>query len=177
MKRIIFFLLLIFALPVLADEPYAFKGYKLGAKKSDLELQVFSCNPSKTALSDISCTTNHQNVWIGNIKPELVMLHFYNDTLSSIYVALSEKDFNAVSEAMIAKLGTPSSSKTEHVQNRMGASFQNQRMAWSNSFSKIEIDQRSGQIDRSAIRYKLNSYDEEFIKRQKGSIKAAADDL
>jgi hypothetical protein len=175
------FLMLIFWLVMgssvaYAEDSYSFKDLKLGAAKEDLNLKQFRCAENKGPLADESCYAI-KDVTIAGQPAESVALFFINNTLSMINVVVKEQYFSKVESAMAVKYGDPSSQTVKAVKNRMGVSFDNKTVTWTNSTSTIRAEQRASKVTESNIRYMLNTYTKDFAEREKSLSKSAASDL
>lgn len=171
----LFFIFMLFTFQALADEPYAFKNFKLGDNKANLDLHEFQCSPGDGTTADTNCFSDVQ--LIGGSMAKIALLSFYKDVLMVVAIYFPENNYSTVRDAAIIKYGKPISQKNEPVHNRMGASFDSLNLAWKNSLSSVTLEQRASQIDESCMLYSSKAYDEELAKRQSQKAASTARDL
>ena len=122
-----------------------FKGIALGA---DLEavktaLPKLSCRDTSAEnrpLADTICEPYQTGDTIAGVPVLFLMISLYDKRVASIHVRFPESAFDRVSEALIEKFGQPKSDKTETIQNRGGAKFENRTLAWDD----VKVTQRAG---------------------------------
>lgn len=167
---------MLLSLSAYADEPYSFKGWRLGAKASELDLSRLDCSPGDGVVADKKCHAYKKETIAG--KPStLVMMLFYDDVLTEVAVVFDQKDYASVMDSMVEKFGHPSQINKDPVTTRAGVSYDNTVAKWKNSVSSIEIEQRSGKIDQSRVKFALDSRIEEFEKRSKKRAATGSHDI
>lgn len=102
---------------------------------------------------------------------------FVGESLMMMVVYLDEKDFTKIIDALSAKYGAASTDKTEAIQNRMGATFDNRNVIWSREGERIMAIQRAGSIERSAITLQIESASDQASKAREEEAKKDAEDL
>jgi hypothetical protein len=76
---------------------------------------------------------------------------FKADRAQSIVFRFASRDFATVSAGLLEKFGPASKVSVETLQNRMGASFTSQKYIWIVEGSRLQLDERSGKIDRGSV--------------------------
>ena len=85
--------------------------------------------------------------------------------------------YRQVLDAFIAKLGPPHQTDHEPVQNRMGASFMNEKAIWFTTTGKLEISSYGSRLDHGSVIIAEPSLEEVANQRQKAQGVSAAKDL
>jgi hypothetical protein len=129
-----------------------------------------------------ACDTEHDrkinNIYrFGGLLTNSFYAFFYADALSMVSIRVQSGGFDTVTAALIEKYGKPNAVKTEALQTKIGATYQNITMTWRRSDSSIIATKFSGDINTSLIIYKLNSADNEIKKRSEEERKKNASDL
>ena len=179
------YLLLIFGLLSFncsADEPYAFKGWKLDENISNLDISELSCVKTHSVhivLGDIQCVEKgyKSKLTIAETPVKFISFNFFNDLLSFINIKVEERYFSQIRDAFIEKYGKPTSEENSVIQNRAGASFDNSVLQWENSVSFIKLEKRSGQVDSSYISFRSKNGLFELEKRSKEKASSGSHDL
>ena len=168
-----------FAQASVAEDAYAFKGWKLDEQISNMNMTGLLCSKGNGIIADKQCIEKayKSSETIAGAPIQFMVLFFFDDVLSSIAIREDEKYFNQIRDAMIEKYGKPTSENNEPIQNRAGASFDNSILEWDNSVSKIQLKRRSGKIDASSIVYSSKSGLAESGKRSKQNAASGSHDL
>lgn len=180
------------------QKPFDFKGVYLGASEAELKekFKDFHCsdpdNEKHRALWDRSCWagTSSQcrpNTWCANdpekawnyagIRAKSVTASFFDDKLHVVILDTEPEDYDSIALAIKAKYGAPRDVKTETIQSRMGATYENQMARWKRGKSTIVIKKYSGSIDASSVVYSLDSSGDIFKERKAKQIKENAKNL
>ncbi len=106
-----------------------------------------------------------------------ISLMFYEDKLSMAHAKFSPSGFASVVSAIREKFGPPSSTKSEAITNRMGASFENQILEWKRSSTTIRAEKYTTSVDRSSVKIFVDSYFTEFNRREAATTKQRTKDL
>ncbi len=128
-----------------------FKGFALGGSMSsfkerfpDFKCEGTSCRfdlvrdcmmigsqekrAEESSKAFMACTERNS---YGGIRPKVISAKFVNDNLARVLVVFSTKlFFEDLSSAMISGFGQPTRRVREPVQNRMGATFENEKLIW-----------------------------------------------
>jgi len=162
-----------------AQEPsFDFKGIALGSAIAVIESDSrFTCKDSQGPLADRICNLKFsEKETIAGAPIQSAMLTYYYGKLERIGISFSENHFSGVISALVEKFGaTPL--KTEMVQNRMGASFENRIYSWRRNNATLLARRYSSNLERSSVDYITDFASEEFIKRKKTADKKKAGDL
>lgn len=198
--------LLVFALACLslnaaAESPHAsfdFKGLALSSTEQELlakfpdfrcrdpkdERQrrmadrICSASPGLTCQPNTWCENDPEKPWnYGGLRSKNVIAMFYSGALYGISVAIHPDQFQQLVEALRVKYGPEAELKTELLQTRMGATFQNQQFIWQSKDATITAAKYTSSINEGAIRYNLKSSVQEYAKRAIQNRNKAADQL
>lgn len=158
--------------------PFEFKGIALGSDISVLEnTSRFECRDPKNPIADRICSLRYgERETIAGVPVEVLLLYFYDGKLQTISISFDAKNFTQVADALKEKYGE-GSLKTEEIQNRMGATFENRIVSWRSPGATLEAKRISGKIDRSSVLFRTDFALEEFAKRRGASVKQQAKDL
>lgn len=105
------------------------------------------------------------------------MANFYNDALASMHVSFYSSDFDSILAALISRYGKPDEIKSEPLQTRVGAVYENTIASWRKSDSTLLIRKYAGSISTGAAAYVLDGSTAEFEKRRGEAAKKGAKDL
>lgn len=106
----------------------------------------------------------------------VLLLYYYSGKLETISIALDEKHFSQVAAALSEKYGQ-GNSRSETLQNRMGATFENRTILWRRGQATLEAKRYSGKLDTSSVMYRSDFALQEFARRRKTSVKDNSKDL
>ncbi len=95
---------------------------------------------------------NHRPPTIAGVPAEFYVHKFVDGILYEIEVWFDSDRFYTVNLALREKFGRPTKESQTAVQNRLGAVFENETVAWSNGISEVVLEQRSFSIDTSVLR-------------------------
>jgi hypothetical protein len=175
----------------MAEEPITFKGFALGAVRDEF-LAAFpgglckgapehgdSCAwfPSKDCRSSDSESPCFKQFNYGGVLPTFMVVTFRRREFVHVRVTFPEPRFRALREAMTTRFGPPISSKTEVLQNRMGASFESERMSWARDDALLTLAQRSSRLDEGSVSLTSKNFLQSMKEEDKNEAKARAKDL
>lgn len=172
-------LLLLLAAPGSAQEPsFDFKGIALGSDISFIEnTSRFSCRDPQNPIADRVCSLKFgERETFASVPVEVLLLYYYSGKLEIISISFEAKHFSEVASALTEKYGQ-GVVKTEGVQNRMGATFENKIYSWRRGNSTLEAKRYSSKLDRSSVIYRTDFALQEFSRRQGTTVKEKAKDL
>lgn len=179
MRLVTFSLLLLLASPGYAQElPFDFKGIALGSDISSIEnTSRFSCRDPQSPIADRVCSLKFgERETVAGAAVEVLLLYYYSGKLEIISISLDTKHFSEVTAALTEKYGA-GNVKTEAVQNRMGATFENKIYSWRRDNATLEAKRYSSKLDRSSVIYRTDFALQEFARRQGTTVKEKAKDL
>ncbi|HAM59574.1 MAG TPA: hypothetical protein DCQ64_30860 [Candidatus Rokubacteria bacterium] len=179
MRFAAFTLLLFLASSGYAQEPpFDFKGIALGSDISSIEnTSRFSCRDPQSPIADRVCSLKFgERETIAGASVEVLLLYYYSGKLETISISFSAKHFSEVAAALTEKYGA-GSVKTEAVQNRMGATFENKIYSWRRDNATLEAKRYSSKLDRSSVMYRTDFAQQEFARRRGTTVKEKAKDL
>ena len=173
-----------------ADEPLSFKGFELGAPQ-DTFLSAFprpnNCKgaaPSSQLcvwLPASDCRDERsqcfQQINYGGVVPNGLLVDFVEGRLASVRLYFRSSEFRKLKDALVLRFGAPADSKTEVVQNRMGATFNNDRLLWLRQETLLSIRERAGKVDEGVVMLTSKSFMERRKEQDSGDLKARAKNL
>jgi hypothetical protein len=80
-----------------------------------------------------------------------VAVHHHNEVIKSVSVAVDEKYYAAIRDALDEKLGKPKSRTVGSIKNRAGVSFDQETTIWAADGDVLILRRRSGSVDQSSI--------------------------
>jgi len=159
-------------------DTFEFKGMALGADVAQFEKnRRFLCLKPKNASADLACGMRRADgETIAGIPVESLMLFFTEAKLQTIYITFASKEFDTVVAALQEKYGkvTP---LTDEVQNRMGATFNNETYSWRKSDQVLKAEKYGSKITTSRVTFQTDAGFDEFARRLEAQKKANAKDL
>ena len=155
-----------------------FKGIALGSAIATIEdTGRFSCRDPGNPIADRICSLKfNEKETIAGAPIRVLALYYYSGKLESISIAFDEKHFSQVAAALAEKYGQ-GNMKSETLQNRMGATFENRILSWRRGEATLEAKRYSGKIDTSSVMYGSDFALQEFTRRRKTSVKDSTKDL
>lgn len=172
MKRFIFVAAMLCSGIALADQPaYEFKGLLPGQSISSALANSkvrLDCdeNYNKPIADKICFLRDRKNETIAGAHLISMIISFYDDQLVSIQANFRTIDFPQVKEALIGKYGEGHSERSV-VQNRMGASFDNETVTWLGDNDVMTLTKRAGSIDEATLQIRSKNLIEEYKRRVK----------
>jgi len=179
MRFAVVILLFLITSTVSAEEPpFDFKGIALGSDIASIEgTSRFSCRDPQNPIADRICSLKFgERETIAGAPVQVLLLYYYSGKLETISISFEPKHFSEVAAALTDKYGA-GSVKTEAVQNRMGATFENKTYSWRRGNATLEAKRYSSKIDRSSVMYRTDFALQEFERRRGTTVKEKAKDL
>lgn len=134
------------------QEPTSFLGVKLGES-----LALPSCrSASKDELCKTSTSKDRRTFFLVDHTPDLgfeykLFVDTESDVSSMIILDTKRSNFETLKTLLSERYGPPRSDKNGTVQNRMGATFSNEVLAWTGPNYLIRLEQRGRSLDRSNL--------------------------
>jgi hypothetical protein len=155
-----------------------FKGIALGSAIATIEdTGRFSCRDPGSPIADRICSLKfNERETIAGVPIRVLALYYYSGKLETISIAFDEKYFSQVAPALSEKYGQ-GTVRSETLQNRMGATFENRILSWRRGQATLEVKRYSGKFDTSAVMYRSDFALQEFARRRKTSVKDTSKDL
>jgi len=98
--------------------------------------------------------------------PITLILYYYSGTLEMISVTFASKHFSEVVGALTEKYGE-ATVKTEAVNYRIGAAFENRTHSWHRGNARLEAKLYAGYFfDQSSVMYRTDFAIQEFARRR-----------
>jgi hypothetical protein len=139
---------------------FVFKGLEVGAITSPAQVEAALHSDSKFSnISQVKCGAGLSgahvcNGWTsaGGVPANCNALIAGTGHLMRISLTIFPDSFDTVVQGAIQKYGKPTRSASNTVQNRMGATFQNQTLIWGNEQGfYIRIDKYGSTLDRGLL--------------------------
>jgi len=183
---------------VQAQQPFSFKGVPLGASEQQLRerFSAFECDDdADRLLRDRLCIASSQScagrgarepmcqthlqelLTYGGAEASLVTVGFYAGKLSRVDLTINVSDYTRVVAAITEAYGKATTTRTETIQNRMGARFENSIFEWKRAGSTIRTVQRTSIVDKGSVSVYFDSAVTEYSRRSKDRRKADAKSL
>lgn len=155
-----------------------FKGISLGSAITTVEdTGRFSCRDPRSPIADRICSLKfNERETIAGVPVRVLALYYYSGKLETISIAFDEKYFSQVAPALSEKYGQ-GTVRSETLQNRMGATFENRILSWRRGQATLEAKRYSGKLDTSSVMYRSDFALQEFARRRKTSVKDTSKDL
>lgn len=146
--------LLAYSISVNAQEPFDFKGTKLGSHLRDLPNRLrYDCRPNITPIADAVCTLeSSQQETIAGATVRSMFLYYYDNQLSSISLTIEARSMDEVVAALTGRYGQPRVDQ-QTVANRKDGRTTNQINTWSNDVSMIEVRSIGAGDNASSVRF------------------------
>ena len=168
------------------EPPFDFKGIALGsdisAARSNSKFECYEMEkrpPHRIVSGDHYCS-HHYSIkgeeTIAGAPIRNIYLYYYFGKLERIEIRLWARDFHQVLAALQEKYG-PGSVKTETVQNRMGATFENSIYPWRRNSATLEAKKYEGDLEISSLDFETDFARQEAKRRRAGAAKKGAKDL
>lgn len=162
--------------PARADEPFDFKGIKLGSSEQQIKTAINGIDCYKPVkVVDRICSTSKES--FAGIPNVYLTAQLVDDQVNSINVSFPTSEFSAALSALNEKYGTSSDIKKETITTRVGVSYENEIYTWSKGGSTLVAKRYSYRVDRSSVEYMLDDYLEKLKKRMSLDSKINAKDL
>lgn len=155
---------------------FEFKGFRIG-ETTYAQVQSanqFECRTIKEPVADYACQARRET--IAGAPTSSVLLVFYGDKLTTIMITFGTEDFQQVKRALEDKYGQGKIASST-VQNRMGASFDNETITWRSSGSSMTLKMRDRKIDQASLSITASTAVDEFNRRVHAADKKNAGDL
>jgi hypothetical protein len=161
------------------DERLGFKGIRLGDAISRYDgKNGFTCQAEE--FGQRTCVRKRDAVFVPDSIAEQpidwILLQFVNNGLARIVLQVRSEHFQAVRDALSEKYGPPAVEK-QHIQNRMGARFENDVDTWRRAGGKVVLLKYGNEITHSLLIYKTDQFDAQNTKQNDQVTKHRANDL
>jgi hypothetical protein len=185
--------------PIIPREPIEFRGIPLGSGENVVteKFPELSCYPRNSPFADrycyvqsechgykyddykghSDCLANPAKVWnYGGYKSD-VYVWFINNALVRVSISFHVNLYQRILGALVTKYGKPDDTKTEEVQNKMGAKFDNEISSWNVSGVTLTINKYGDDLTKSSVLYSLDSSIQDMAERRKKENEATAKSL
>jgi len=151
-----------------SSDAVEFKGIRLGSDIDEQSTsQMSACSYGYQykfeEIGDKRCRSRLGET-IANVPTQRIFYYFYYNKLHHIEIEFDKPYFRAVISAFNEKYGT-GEVKTEIIQNRMGASFENKTYIWKINNAIIEARRYAADLTMSMVTYSTNYFFIEFERR------------
>lgn len=181
-------------------ERFDFKGIPFGVSQKQFEQQfpmaAWCKVPKDRRTADVTCGAVRENIkcnvpgapkncaedvdkayTYAGARMRAFMANFYSDALASMHVSFYSSDFDSILSALIARYGKPDETRSETLQTKVGAVYENTIVFWRKADSTLRVRKYAGNISTGAATYALDGSTAEFEKRSGEAAKKGARDL
>jgi len=107
---------------------------------------------------------------VGTVTSTDVMYLFYPDEsgsvrLGDIIIVANNHGFDSLAAALIGKLGPPTKTSDDDLQNGVGNHFKSTVLLWDNGVSTVKLEQRHGKISDMQLSYSNTALSHGFYER------------
>lgn len=170
-----------FTLPLLAQQPATFKGFKLGGTQAEAKtIEELDCKVNRVHASLASCRQpmpdlSPSKVRSGGLKSSawdiggafvIPSFEFIDDSLVDLHGYFQSGSFDILKDVFETKYGKPSSDLKSPVQNGLGNTFTNEVVTWRTGSIVVQITKFNGSIKDGGFDVYPSAH---FAKLQKGS--------
>lgn len=162
-----------------AADDFEFKGIRPGMAYADLAANPkLRCEERKNdPVAEYACTLNYgEKETIAGTPVKFLAVFVLSGKVTTLTASFDTSQYLQVKLALIEKYGTGEVTDSE-IQNRMGASFDNQKVEWTGKDATMRLDKRSGKIDTGRFTIQAKASTEEFKRRMLKDSKDHAKDL
>ncbi len=160
------------------EEPDSFRSVPWGSTEEAAKVFFpnFQCGevPPSTPLWMPQTYCNGQ-VLIGSVSTDTT-LYFRDDKFVTVFMAFPESDYSFMRGVFTEKYGLPHKHAEAMLQNRMGATAQNETLTWAGKIVSIELVRYSGKLTDSSAFFSVNTFTEasdEAKRKEKQTAKDA----
>ncbi|MCF8083593.1 MAG: hypothetical protein K9M96_10890 [Deltaproteobacteria bacterium] len=161
-----------------AGSRLGFKELLLGSSLQDIQKDSrYHCEAKKDlGIADTVCMRYAPKETIAGAPIRLMTLFYTEGKLTNIWVVLKTDYFSQVLEALKEKYGN-SETKKNHVQNKLGATFENVTYTWHEGRDEINATKYSIDLKTSTVSYVDQEAYNTFKKKLDLEAKENAEDL
>lgn len=105
-------------------------------------------SPTSECYLDVAKTASYAN------KPARLRAQFRDDKMSEATASFVPVNYEAIVEALVTRFGRPASKRSEVVQNKMGATFQNETSLWNVGGDQIIAMKYGSDLTRGFVNIK-----------------------
>lgn len=141
------------------QEPRSFLGIQFGVP---LDKSVPNCPHYDQSWYDFKrpCAEAVSYFFVIHNIPDFfdVYVELVNGNVESIDASFHDRSAEDVEQALIEKYGLPHIRRSETVQNRMGASFQNHKMTWKGRNIQVDYNSVASNVDEGLVSVYTQTY-------------------
>jgi hypothetical protein len=171
------FLLPVFRAAAAWDEPSGFRGIPWGASMEVVQEKspgLYCIDSARRNRSDAGTCAGQ--LAIGPTTPKVVV-RFRSGGMDAVFLSFPTRDFATLRPIFVERYGEPTSTRTEELQNRMGAKFENEILEWSGEKVYILLQRYGSEITDGLATIRTRAgFDEEVSQRMK-KLKEGKKDL
>jgi hypothetical protein len=156
------------------DEPDGFRNIPWGSPPSVVaeQLKGVDCY-DKTSRGSPSCSTY---VTIGDVRT-FVYITFETGGMDRVGLTFPSDAFPRMKIIFVDRYGPPTSSRSETVQNRMGAKYENEILEWAGEKIDIALHRYGSKLTDSYARIETNESKQRRLEEAKKKLKEGKKDL
>lgn len=197
MKRTIGIALFLSAAAALGADRAEFRGLAMGTSKAEFREQnpLFTCAMEKdtctlgissprsecsairlfspNAPRDAKCVQAIQEAATYANKPASFIVRFTDDTLASVHVSFTPRDFDAIADALQQRYGAPGTARSETLRSNAGISVENRILTWVVGGDQITASKYGSRINSGYVMI-LSSEEYQRLKEEAATSKRTA---
>ena len=129
------------------QEPKAFRGVTWGTSEKDANaaLKFGFCTDSASTIPGSKMRSCMSPFSLGSASVTAIF-QFMNDKLVAVGGHFPSKEYQTVRTAFVEKYGPPMTAKSSTVQNRMNASFEQEKLTWEGPGVAISLDRLGDKV-------------------------------
>ena len=129
------------------QEPKAFRGVTWGTSEKDANaaLKFGYCTDSASTIPGSKMRGCMSQFSLGSVSVTAIF-QFMNDKLVAVGGHFPSKDYQTVRTAFVEKYGPPMTAKSSTVQDRMNASFEQEKLTWEGPGVAISLDRLGDKV-------------------------------
>ena len=149
-------------------------------------MPALKCAPEQPVKAISTCDYTRQSIYQDNVTElntlaeglvEAWIFEFASDKLGAILVLFPNENWNKAIAALITKFGAPSSTATQRLQNRLGATFDSRVLIWRQSGVTLIASEYTSDLKTSSLSLGTDAHFKSRQTRDKEESGRRAKDL
>ena len=160
------------------QEPKAFRGVTWGTSEKDANaaLKFGFCTDSASTIPGSKMRSCMSPFSLGSVSVTAIF-QFMNDKLVAVGGHFPSKEYQTVRTAFVEKYGPPMTAKSSTVQNRMNASFEQEKLTWEGPGVAISLDRLGDNVTEGFFYVLTQEFRVGLLKANENAKKTLRDAL